>query len=446
VVIALLLGAVYVVLSLGRHARLRTSAYDLGIFTQAVRGYAGWGAPVSEIKGPGFHLLGDHFHPILAVLTPFYRLWPDARTLLVAQSVLVCVSVIPVARFAIRRTGRLAGTAVALAYGLSWGVQGAVAFDFHEIAFAVPLLAFGMVALAEERWTAAACWSLPLLLVKEDLGLTVMAFGLYLAWKGGRRLGLTLAAAGVIGVVLSVRVLIPAFNHAGVYPYADRAFGGPSAVAGLPAGFIEHPGKLGLLLLLLLVTAFTALRSSLLLIAAPSLTARLASGNPLYWDTGDVHYNATLMPIVFVAAVAGISALRGSARPPLRAHAAATPWISAAVALALVPQYSFADLLRPAFYRTDPHATAAVRVLRLIPDGASVAASGGLIPRLVDRTDVVVFPSESSRPVRWVVLDLKRRTSVPRPFAVQDAALAGLPALGFEAVTQDDGVVLYRRP
>ncbi|MEO3782423.1 DUF2079 domain-containing protein [Actinocorallia sp. B10E7] len=443
---ALFFGAVYTLVSLGRHARMETSAYDLGIFTQAVRGYAGPGAPLSEIKGPGFHLLGDHFHPILAVLAPFYRLWPDAAMLLVAQSVLVCASVFPIARFAIRRTGRAAGTAVALAYGLSWGLQGAVAFDFHEIAFAVPLLAFAMVALAEKRWTAAACWSLPLLLVKEDMGLTVAAVGLYLVYRRRRRLGLFLAAAGAAGVVLSIRVFVPAFNHAGVYPYADRASDGLSGVLRLPAGFVEHPEKFGLVLLLLLATAFTAPRSSLLLIAAPSLTARLASDNPLYWDTGDVHYNAILMPIAFVAAVEGMTALRASTRPPLRLHAAAAPWIALAVAIALVPQRSFGDLLSPAFYRADPHTVAADRVLRLIPDGASVAASSRLTPRLAHRTDVVVFPSESSRPVRWIALDLKRRTDVPRPVAVQDSAQADLPGLGFELVAQEDGVILYRLP
>jgi len=60
----------YACWSIHRHLRLRTSGYDLGIFEQAIRGYAHLGAPDSTIKAPGFNLLGDHFHPILVVLAP----------------------------------------------------------------------------------------------------------------------------------------------------------------------------------------------------------------------------------------------------------------------------------------------------------------------------------------------------------------------------------------
>jgi hypothetical protein len=59
----------YACWSIHRHLRLQTSGYDLGIFEQAIRGYAHLGAPEATIKAPGFTLLGDHFHPIL-VLPP----------------------------------------------------------------------------------------------------------------------------------------------------------------------------------------------------------------------------------------------------------------------------------------------------------------------------------------------------------------------------------------
>nr|WP_280921411.1 DUF2079 domain-containing protein [Streptomyces novaecaesareae] len=57
------------------------------------------------------------------------------------------------------------------------------------MAFAVPLLAFSLTALGDGRPRAAAYWALPLLLVKEDLGLTVAVIGLLIARRGHRRLG-----------------------------------------------------------------------------------------------------------------------------------------------------------------------------------------------------------------------------------------------------------------
>ena len=77
----------YAALSVLRFRRFEPTSWDNAIFEQAVRGYAGLGWPVVDIKGPGFNVLGDHFSPITALLAPFYAVVPSAQTLLVAQAV-----------------------------------------------------------------------------------------------------------------------------------------------------------------------------------------------------------------------------------------------------------------------------------------------------------------------------------------------------------------------
>ena len=74
--------ALYVTHSFLRYATYEAKGYDLGIFDQVVRQYALFNAPLSSVKGVDFHILGDHFHPILALLAPFYWVWPDPRMLL----------------------------------------------------------------------------------------------------------------------------------------------------------------------------------------------------------------------------------------------------------------------------------------------------------------------------------------------------------------------------
>ena len=44
---------------------------------------------------------------------------------------------------------------IGAAYGLSWGLAQMIDFDFHEIAFAVPLLACSLSALLRGRTRAA---------------------------------------------------------------------------------------------------------------------------------------------------------------------------------------------------------------------------------------------------------------------------------------------------
>jgi uncharacterized membrane protein len=133
--------AAYTTYAFARHAKYETTGFDLGIFDQVVRAYAHFHAPISPLKGMGYNILGDHFHPILVLLVPLYWIWADPRMLLAAQAALFAVSILPVASFARRRFGGRAALVVAACYGLSWPLQRAVHFDFHEIAFAVPLIA-----------------------------------------------------------------------------------------------------------------------------------------------------------------------------------------------------------------------------------------------------------------------------------------------------------------
>ena len=172
-----------------RFDRFTLSSWDNAIFEQAVRGYAHLGAPTIDVRGAGFNQLGDHFSPILVLIAPFYRLFPSAQTILIAQAVLLAISVAIIAALAIRHLGMVIGIAIGVAYGASFGLLAAVEVDFHEVAFAAPLLALAGAAYVERRFDAVVLWSLPLLLVKEEFGLTVAVIGGVLWLAGEHRRG-----------------------------------------------------------------------------------------------------------------------------------------------------------------------------------------------------------------------------------------------------------------
>jgi uncharacterized membrane protein len=123
----------YTTLSVFRYLRLQPTTYDLGIFTECVRQYSLLHAPFVGIRG--MDLLGDHFHPILALLAPLFRLFPTPVTLLVVQALLVALSVVAVSRVATARLGIASGRLIGAAYGFSWGLQQLINYDFHEIAW-----------------------------------------------------------------------------------------------------------------------------------------------------------------------------------------------------------------------------------------------------------------------------------------------------------------------
>lgn len=376
----------YAALSLLRFRRFEPTSWDNAIFEQAVRGYAGPGLPVVDIKGPGFNILGDHFSPVTALLAPVYAVVPSAQTLLVAQAVLLGLSVLVVSRLAVRHAGLWAGGALAVAYGLSFGLSSAVRSDFHEVAFAAPLLALAGSAYLDRRWNAVVGWSLPLLLVKEDMGATVLVVGVVLLLAGERRRGTLLAAAGVVGAALVVLVVLPSVNPAGVYDYASSVGGERGVVATL----LDEPGrKLWTVVLTLAVTGLAALLSPWVLLVLPTFGWRFVGDNPFYWGT-DWHYSLVLMPIVFVAAVDAVRRF-----PPARWAAAP----ALAVSLALLPSTALWALAEPTTYEVPDRADVARRVVDLVPEGASVVTDIGLITHLTTDRDVYWLGTVTNGPL-----------------------------------------------
>lgn len=389
--------AAYCLISLTRFARLDTPSWDNAIFEQAVRGYAHFQAPIVDIKAPGFNQLGDHFSPILALLGPVYRLFPHAQTVMIAQAVLVGVSVVPIGWAALRALGTGRGMAVAAAYGLSFGVQSAIDVDFHEVAFAAPLLAFAGEAALRGRWRATAAWCLPLLLVKEDLGLTVAAIGAVAYLAGSRRIGWALAVAGAVGTAVTALLVIPAFSPSGAFGYWSLIGidGGPSLwhnffAAGWQLKGVTLAATFG-------VTGFLALRSPWALATVPTLAWRFAGDRESFWGI-EWQYSLVLMPIVFVAAIDAVGRARrhpgGGGLGRFVAWAApkvpVAMLVGALVGCAWLPIRGLVD---GAAYRPDPRAPAAAAAISAMPRGATVEANLGLITHLTTDYRVYWFDS-----------------------------------------------------
>jgi len=449
-----ILFALYAALALQRHAQLLTTGYDLGIFEQEVRSYAAWSPPTSLLKGTDYPLLGDHFSPIVATIAPFYALLPGPQTLLVAQAALMATGVVPLVLWASRRLGIGAGVVVAGVYGLAGGIVHAIDFDFHEIAFAVPLLALSLTALGRRRTGAAIAWALPLVLVKEDLGLTVAAVGILAAaraWRGAGRsprrrgellLGFGAIALGVAATLVETFLIIPAFNPAGANAYTGQVSTG-GVLASL-ADPVAGNARIATTVLLLLPTAFVALRSPLVLAMLPTLAWRFLSDNPAYWSM-DFHYGAVLVPIVTAAFVDGL--IRIQRRDPVSARRR-WPALAAALTAILLAFSPLAQLAAPSFWRPDAHVVAARQVLERIPDGATVAASNALVPQLTARAEVSqigVLPIGAGRP-DYVVADVRRQSYPITPDALEDAVAEAENAYGYRVLAEDDDVTLLARP
>ena len=478
-VIACAVGALYVCYSVAQWRALVAPSWDLGIFTEAAQAYSRFEAPIVPIKGPGYNLLGDHFHPLLALLGPIFRLFPSALTLLVVQDVLIAVSVLPIARLAQRLLGRGGALLVGLAYGLGWGLQGAVAAQFHEVCLAVPLLAFGGVAFVERRWGACMAWLAPLVLVKEDLGLTVFVAGLALAWRrrGEGRSGvlrsLAYALFGIVAFVVTVKVLLPAMNPAGTWAYSldGAASGAGTPTAGTTAAraipslwdILTTPSvKLVTLLVLLAGAGVVGSASPWFALVLPTLAWRFAGSVEAYYGWDSWHYNAVLVPIAACSLLDVMSqwlapecaAAETGADSEDEAPASSNRgWRVVAWVVACVPAVSLAltasalPLWQLPSLTEDPRMAAAQGALDAVPEGVSVETDTTLLARLVPRRDVywAGTTGQMETPPEYVVIDARSYAWGGQQVDAESWGSAAHPGHSYETVYAKQGFRVARR-
>ncbi|SHX12914.1 Predicted membrane protein [Mycobacteroides abscessus subsp. abscessus] len=303
-------------------------SWDLGIFAEAVKEYAHFNAPIVPIKGDNFNLLGDHFHPVLALLAPLWWLWPSPAVLLWAQAAMFGASAYPLTRVAMAKLGPRLGMLAGAGYAFSFGLQGSQNVQFHEYAFAVLFVAFGLAAFLEDRPKAALLWIGALVFVKEDLGLTVMMLGLAMAWmwrtpgsKAGsssekvRRLvaklasekkprsALLLAAWGLVWFGLATWVILPALSPASAYVYTENF---------APITQVLTPlVKWQTVLMFVMFMGLVGVKSPLALGLLPTFAWRFLGSVEHYW-TWQWHYNSFLMAIAFAALLATLPHVNGT--------------------------------------------------------------------------------------------------------------------------------------
>jgi uncharacterized membrane protein len=478
----------YITYGLVQYTTFRVGTFDLVIFDEAVRSYAHLHPGVSPVKGvqdgfgPGFSVLGDHWSPVIALLAPLYWIYNGPQDLVVAQGVLFALAVPPLWLFTRRicaagaqgsRGPVIAAYLAAAAYVVSWPIAGAVAAGFHEVAFVPVLTAVFFERLAAGKLRTALAAAFALLLVKEDMGLLVAGFGLFLlAARGarfsrwapghplaGRRrviLGAGLVAGGIAAMVLATYVLRPAFGGRAGYYWAYWSLGGNARLAAEHALrdplttarlAITPPVKLTTMMWLGGVLLFLPLLSPIALAALPLLAERmLASSQPNWWGT-TFQYNAFVEMVLVCAAADGAARIAGWAA---RSRGGIGHWqvivtgLVCAAAVLTVPRFALASLATPGFYGRDRQMRAEAAADTVVPRGVTVDAAQMLGPQLSGR-DTVLLWGPSATSAGWIVA----QTSYTYPFrslAGQQAQISDLERRGYRVAFRRDGYLVLHRP
>ena len=119
-----------------------------------------------------------------------------------------------------------------------------------------------------------------------------------------------------------------------------------------------------------------------------------------------------------------------------------------AVAVLLVPRFSFEPALHLSFYQRNAQMRAAAAAVAVVPGGVTVEATGYLGPNLSGRDTVLLWDGDGATPpmiAPWVVADVRQRQFTFSSVREQKQHVTSLERNGYQVVFRRDGYVVLHR-
>jgi uncharacterized membrane protein len=504
--LAALYAGYFIAYMVSAHNAYLTHAEDLGTMDQAI-----W----SILHGPLFHqtacnIVSDtncysingisrfaiHFEPILFPVSLLYLLWPDARTLLVLQTLVVASGAFPAFWLArLRLRNDLAAVAIALLYLLYPMQQQAVTFDFHAVTFTAALLLFVLYFMYTRRTVWMFVFAILAMACKEEIPLVVALYGLWSVifqqrWRSG--LGLIGLSIVWMGVYFLVEHLASPTGHSLLTSRYNDVFSLLLHPKTLIQQYILEPQHIQYLKLLLSPAAYLPLLAPwVFVLAVPTLAINMLSSDAQQYS-GLFQYNAEMVPVLIFATVEAIVLILwvlqrlfapfyetpraaqtsiaetesgqvgvergrvapvGSAKTPLPVrllYAGVLAFLLLGITITAAREdYQFNGKLPFSqgfqWPQTTAHTQLAQKFIDKIPADASLSAQSPLLPHVSHRQFIYLFPYGDEQ-AQYIFLDISGDVypfygSVPYTYEVKRILMSG----EYGVVAAQDGYLLLEK-
>lgn len=295
----------FLLICLNRYWQYQYCYYDFGIFDSAIRKVAHFQAPIIDKGFNGQIIFSDHFNPSIFLVSPLYWFTDKAEVIIISQIIFVSISALIAYSIADKKLkNKLEVFALIIAYLWYIGLQNALIFDIHDTTFSVLPLIVIFWSIFNQKWKVFFLSVLIFLGYKESNAGAIIGIAIYLALKY-RKLYFKQAIAtffiGIIWGFITTKYIIPYFNH-GLYVYT------PHGLSLNPLDFVHNfflpAEKIKTIFASLATFGFLPLFDLALLPAIfEQFSERFVLSNaPNMWGL-IYHYNATLSPLMFIAAV-----------------------------------------------------------------------------------------------------------------------------------------------
>ncbi|MCX6816753.1 MAG: DUF2079 domain-containing protein [Candidatus Beckwithbacteria bacterium] len=392
----------YLTIGIQKYNRFETGE-DLAHSAQPVWHLSRLEAPYSSVlQSLSFN---DHFDPILLLFAPFYRLWPDARVLIIFQQIIVVLGVIPVYLYSTRKIkGKFIPLCISFLYLYFIGIQSAISSDYHSATISATFLGLAIYFFETKKWKYYWPTFILALFSREDVAIYLFGLSLYGFFiKKERKVSLITAIISITYYYLIYNFFLPLFNGEAVF--ARNSFGTKGTPNMIIKTFLTSPleflkdfiyplVKLRNILLTSFSFGFLPFFSPLYWLMAPFTFLRHFANDAVRYSL-QRHYAATLTPILAFSAVQVLQKIKFK------------PLIYLSILMAIVgtfytnrpgldpyyPAPPLALIFKRSFYVLPPRNDDYYKMMQLIPENASVSAQVPLLAHLINRNQIYKFPN-----------------------------------------------------
>ena len=443
--------------TLMKHNGFATFAWDLGIFNQAFHTTLFDGRlfyyTCELYLNPSGSYFASKFSPILFIVLPFYAIHPSPEMLLVFKSFVLSLGALPLYFLSKEMIGsKKAGFMMALAYLLNPGLQSSNTFDFQPQIF-IPIMIFSTYYfMIKGRWKLYFLFAFLCLAIEEHVAVILFLLSLAKLLSENRLKSLirtvrtlhptrpslvasmllaTLAfSASWYFVSRGVRQSFPIAPEFGeIYRATDsyRVLGFTNDILSLPVYVLMNPQrtfealsydfqfKFLYIIFLFAPLLFLSFKSKLSLVVVVLLVPFLLSNYRPYYVLG-AHYPLYLLPLVFLAAVEGLSSrafrIQNTAPKESKIEGSRNSWdLSSTLRIVIVVTLIFAVSISPisplsqAFLKSPPilwyaqpyssetYVNTLHEMIGMIPPNASILTQNNIFPHLSSRINAYVIPT-----------------------------------------------------
>jgi len=430
-----------------RYITYNNSTFDFGIFSQMF--YYMKKTLLPFVTCERDRLLSHfavHISPIYYLILPIYFIFPSPITLQIMQALIVSSGIIPL--YLIGKHYKLSNKvliAIAIAYSTYPALIGGTFYDLHENKFLTLLILWLFYFFEKKKTIYIYLFAILVLLVKEDAPLYIGAISLYfIVGRKYYKHGIILLALSIIYFIFVIKMLSLYGEGAMLGRYSNFMLSPDDGLLTLFKTIFLNPAylfyqifthkKMEFMLLTLLPIVFIPLlnkKYSSFILLIPYLVMNLMS-NYIYQHSIDFQYTYGVSGIFFYLIVINLKEMNYN----LKKYVVPMMVISSILLSSTTMSWktNYVDIYKESYKITKQIDQA----ISIIPDSASVEASGYFVPKLSSR-DYIYNQGNSKHQYQtdYVVLDLRPGRESNMQIAIQN-----YKKNGYEVIVEIENVIV----